>query len=194
MSPEDFRRLALALPGSIEASHMRHPDLRVGKRVFATIGDPCRTQPILNHRRASLWRRGGSSAWVEVIMTSANRFTNAGIEPAGVTSGDDDGSHNLFKIVGTDGAPTYGEYIYSFLENEYDFNIEIDQFGFSESCYLGSADPEKRQRFPAEEAATAEQLIRSFFLSKPKIYTDRFSKARFTGGVTFRPGWILEKS
>jgi hypothetical protein len=40
MRPEDFRRLALALPGAIEASHMRHPDFRVGKRVFATLGYP----------------------------------------------------------------------------------------------------------------------------------------------------------
>ena len=40
MSPGDFRRLALALPGVAEASHMRHPDFRVGKRVFATLGYP----------------------------------------------------------------------------------------------------------------------------------------------------------
>jgi hypothetical protein len=40
MSPEDFRRLALALPGVIEASHMHHPDFRVGKRIFATLGYP----------------------------------------------------------------------------------------------------------------------------------------------------------
>ena len=40
MSPGDFRRLALAFPGVVEASHMRHPDFRVGKRVFATLGYP----------------------------------------------------------------------------------------------------------------------------------------------------------
>jgi hypothetical protein len=132
---------------------------------------------------------------VNEIMTSANRFTNAQVEPAGSTRGDDLGAHNLFEIVGRDVAPVYGEYIYSFLENGYDFNIEINQFGFSESCYLGSKDPEKRQLFSAEEAATAEQLIRSFFLSKPKIYTDRLGQAaRFMGGVTFRPRWIVKKS
>lgn len=32
VSPEDFRRLALALQGVIEASHMRHPDFRVSVR------------------------------------------------------------------------------------------------------------------------------------------------------------------
>ena len=40
MSPDDFRRLALALPGTIEASHMHHPDFRVGKCIFATLGYP----------------------------------------------------------------------------------------------------------------------------------------------------------
>lgn len=40
MSPEEFRRLALALPGAIESAHMRHPDFRVGKRIFATLGYP----------------------------------------------------------------------------------------------------------------------------------------------------------
>ena len=40
MNPGDFRRLALALPGVSESSHMRHPDFRVGKRVFATLGYP----------------------------------------------------------------------------------------------------------------------------------------------------------
>lgn len=40
MTPGDFRDLALALPGAVEASHMRHPDFRVGNRIFATLGYP----------------------------------------------------------------------------------------------------------------------------------------------------------
>jgi len=40
MKTDDFRRLALALPQAIEASHMGHPDFRVGKRIFATLGYP----------------------------------------------------------------------------------------------------------------------------------------------------------
>jgi hypothetical protein len=40
MSPDDFRCLALALPGITASSHMRHPDFRVGKRVLATLGYP----------------------------------------------------------------------------------------------------------------------------------------------------------
>ena len=32
---EDFRRLALALPGAEERAHMGHPDFRVGGKIFA---------------------------------------------------------------------------------------------------------------------------------------------------------------
>jgi len=33
----DFRRIALSLPGAEESSHMGQPDFRVGGRVFATL-------------------------------------------------------------------------------------------------------------------------------------------------------------
>ena len=39
-SVEDFRCLALSLPGAEERSHMGHPDFRVGGRIFATLGVP----------------------------------------------------------------------------------------------------------------------------------------------------------
>jgi hypothetical protein len=34
---EDFRRIALKLPGAEESSHMGAPDFRVGGRIFATL-------------------------------------------------------------------------------------------------------------------------------------------------------------
>ena len=40
MNAEDFRRLALSLPEVEEDAHMGHPDFRVGKRIFATLGYP----------------------------------------------------------------------------------------------------------------------------------------------------------
>ena len=39
-SADDFRRLALAFPGAEESSHMKHPDFRVGGKIFATLGAP----------------------------------------------------------------------------------------------------------------------------------------------------------
>ena len=37
MTPDDFRRIALALPGAEESSHMGAADFRVGGRIFATL-------------------------------------------------------------------------------------------------------------------------------------------------------------
>lgn len=40
MTPEEFREIALAVPGAVEKSHMNHPDFRIGDRIFATLGYP----------------------------------------------------------------------------------------------------------------------------------------------------------
>jgi hypothetical protein len=40
MTPNAFRRIALALPESEERAHMHHPDFRVGGRIFATLAYP----------------------------------------------------------------------------------------------------------------------------------------------------------
>ena len=40
MTPDGFRRLALAMPEASEEAHMGHPDFRVGGRIFATLGYP----------------------------------------------------------------------------------------------------------------------------------------------------------
>lgn len=40
MKPDDFRRIALALPEAVESAHMAHPDFRVRKKIFATLGYP----------------------------------------------------------------------------------------------------------------------------------------------------------
>jgi hypothetical protein len=38
MTANEFRELALSLPGAEEKSHMDHPDFRVGGKIFATLG------------------------------------------------------------------------------------------------------------------------------------------------------------
>jgi hypothetical protein len=40
MTSDDFRRLALELPGTQEKSHMRHPDFRKDGKIFATLSYP----------------------------------------------------------------------------------------------------------------------------------------------------------
>ncbi|HTD52570.1 MAG TPA: MmcQ/YjbR family DNA-binding protein [Thermoanaerobaculia bacterium] len=40
MTSNEFRKMALQLPEVVESSHMRHPDFRVGGKIFATLGYP----------------------------------------------------------------------------------------------------------------------------------------------------------
>ena len=39
MTTDDFREIALSFPEAIESAHMNHPDFRVGKKIFATLGN-----------------------------------------------------------------------------------------------------------------------------------------------------------
>lgn len=40
MKADDFRRIALSMPGASEGAHMGHPDFRVGGKIFATLHYP----------------------------------------------------------------------------------------------------------------------------------------------------------
>ena len=40
MTANEFRRLALDLPGVIESAHMGHPDFRINGKIFATLSYP----------------------------------------------------------------------------------------------------------------------------------------------------------
>lgn len=40
MTADEFRAIALRLPEAVESEHMGHPDFRVGKKIFATLGYP----------------------------------------------------------------------------------------------------------------------------------------------------------
>jgi YjbR len=40
MTPQQFRKIALSLPNTIESQHMGHPDFRVNGKIFATLGAP----------------------------------------------------------------------------------------------------------------------------------------------------------
>ena len=40
VTPSQFRRIALSLPGASEGTHMGTADFRVGNKIFATLGNP----------------------------------------------------------------------------------------------------------------------------------------------------------
>ena len=50
MTPDDFRKLALSFPEAIESAHMRHPDFRVGGKIFATLGYPNKDSAVVKLR------------------------------------------------------------------------------------------------------------------------------------------------
>ena len=77
MTAKDFRRIALAMDGAAESSHMNHPDFRVNGKIFATIHQDnqqgmvsltpeqqerlMREHPGMFHPAAGAWGRGGST-------------------------------------------------------------------------------------------------------------------------------------
>lgn len=40
MTVDDFRRMALSFPDTVESAHMNHPDFRVKGKIFATLHYP----------------------------------------------------------------------------------------------------------------------------------------------------------
>jgi hypothetical protein len=40
VTAKQFRQIALSFPNAEQRSHMRHPDFRVGGKIFATLGYP----------------------------------------------------------------------------------------------------------------------------------------------------------
>ena len=40
MTTEEFRKMALEIPGAVERSHMNHPDFRIAGKIFASLGVP----------------------------------------------------------------------------------------------------------------------------------------------------------
>lgn len=40
MTADAFRKVALSMPEAVESAHMHHPDFRVRKKIFATLGYP----------------------------------------------------------------------------------------------------------------------------------------------------------
>jgi len=84
VTPDDFRRLALALPEAVESEHMGHPDFRVRKKIFATLWPDDgygvvkltpEQQTVVTHAAPAMfapvpggWGRGGST---RVLLAAA---------------------------------------------------------------------------------------------------------------------------
>jgi hypothetical protein len=85
MTGDDFRELALSLDGTVEQSHMRHPDFRVNGRIFASLKaderegvvmlPPAEQQHLIDNHpaifsaAAGAWGRQG---WTVIHLAKAN--------------------------------------------------------------------------------------------------------------------------
>jgi len=86
MTADEFRAIALSLPEAVEIGHMGHPDFRVRKKIFATLGYPdddhgmvklmpdqqqlfIEKQPKVFSRSKGKWGLGGST---HVYLPAAN--------------------------------------------------------------------------------------------------------------------------
>jgi len=88
MTPDGFRRIALAMQDAVEGSHMGHPDFRANGRVFASLhaGDKSgmvkltpeeqavflREHPAMFEPSAGAWGRQGCT---NVILAAADTAT-----------------------------------------------------------------------------------------------------------------------
>jgi len=68
MTPNEFRELALSFPEAIESAHMRHPDFRVGGKIFATLGYPDENSAMV---------KLSADDQKEFVRTSPGLFTSA---------------------------------------------------------------------------------------------------------------------
>src|SRR4051812_29415687 len=86
MTAGNFRRLALEISEASESTHMRHPDFRIGGKIFATLGYPDdehgmvkltpEQQQAFQHKApgvfascAGAWRKRG---WTTIDLAAAN--------------------------------------------------------------------------------------------------------------------------
>jgi len=47
VTPAAFRKIALSFPETEERAHMAHPDFRVARKIFATLGYPDKTRAMV---------------------------------------------------------------------------------------------------------------------------------------------------
>lgn len=104
------------------------------------------------------------------------------------------------------GKEYFGEIDNAFLENQNDYNIVIDAFGYSSGQDVGYgmpstgdtgiSDGEVREVFTPEEEAIARvlvvQLVRAGLeFDDPPTVLDQTETSHFMGKVVFREGWML---
>lgn len=88
MTENEFRKLALSMPGAVEAAHMGHPDFRIKGKIFATL-EPRQgeavvklrldqqdmvvaAEPKMVHPVKGAW---GQKGWTTIVLSAVDKTT-----------------------------------------------------------------------------------------------------------------------
>ncbi len=95
-----------------------------------------------------------------------------------------------------DGNEYFGEIKRSYLENQNDYNIAIDAFGYGRGEDVGMPGAAARGVFTADDEVIARNLVIQLIqagleFDDPPTVLDQTATSRFMGKVEFQDGWIL---
>ncbi|MGG6462594.1 hypothetical protein [Solilutibacter silvestris] len=94
------------------------------------------------------------------------------------------------------GREYFGEIKRSYLENQNDYNIAIDAFGYGRGEDVGMPGADARGVFTADDEVIAHNLVIQLIqagleYADPPTVLDQTETSRFMGKVEFQDGWIL---
>lgn len=112
---------------------------------------------------------------------------------AGGVRGWDELGHETFALE-LRGNEYFGEIDNTFLDNQSDYNIVIDSFGYGYEIEVGMPGAEVREVFTPEEAAIARTLVVQLIqagleFEEPPFLLD--PPSHFMGKIIFKDGWTL---
>ena len=93
----------------------------------------------------------------------------------------------------------FGEIRRSYLENNNDYNIVIEDFGYGRGEDIGMPGTDVREVFTSDEESIARALVMQLVqaglkFDDPPTILDQTETSHFMGGITLQNGWMLVKS
>lgn len=116
----------------------------------------------------------------------------------GGVRGWDELGHETFALE-LGGRAYFGEIQRTYLENQNDYNIVIDSFGYRWEIEVGMPGTDVREVFTPHEEAVARALVVRLVQAGLKFETPPFQlnqteTSHFMGNIIFQDGWMLVSS
>lgn len=114
---------------------------------------------------------------------------------AGMQRGWDERGHKTFALE-LRGNEYYGEISRLYLDNQNDYNLTIDSFGYGRGEDVGMPAPEAREAFTPDEENAARLLVVQLIdaglkFEDPPTVLDQTNTSHFMGKIFFNDGWML---